>query len=126
MELKTYTRRDSCTAVLRKMGIKAGDYDFFIDKQGDQFMCRTDKATLHLAQLKAQAEGGAAAKPAKAVKQPKEKKVNVSSRARELIHHGKTNEEVWAVLQAEFNLDGKKKHYPGWYRAAMTRAGLLG
>lgn len=122
MTTKTYTRRDSCTSVLRKMGITAKDYDFFIDKQGDQFVCRTDKAARHLEQLKEQAAG---VKPAKAPKQPKEPKITVSSRARDLIRNGKTNDEVWAVIQSEFNLDDGKKHYPGWYRAAMVRSGQI-
>lgn len=123
---KTYSRRDSCTSVLRKMGITAKDYDFFIDKQGDQFVCRTDKAARHLEQLKELAANPKAEKPAKAPKQPKELKITVSARARELIREGNSNEQVWVVLQAEFKLDDNKKHYPGWYRAAMTRAGQLG
>lgn len=123
MTTKTYSRRDSCTSVLRKMGVDKKDYDFFIDKQGDQYVCRTDKAARHLAQLKEQAKLPAAAKKAK---EPKEPRVTVSSRARDLIRDGQTNDEVWAVLQAEFNLDDSKKHYPSWYRAAMKRAGQLG
>ena len=133
--VKTYTRRDSCTAVLRTLGIKPQEYDFFIDKQGDQFMCRTDKALRHLEQLKElagapklDAKSGEMKKLLDKAAEPKpakEPRVTVSSRARDLIRDGQTNEEVWAVLQAEFNLDDSKKHYPGWYRAAMARAGLI-
>jgi hypothetical protein len=37
---------------------------------------------------------------------------------------GKTNEEVWNVIKAQFNLDDKKKGYPAWYRANLKRKGL--
>lgn len=131
-KMKEYARRDSCTAILKKMGVDKKDYNFFIDKMGDKFMCRTDKAARHLEQLKELATKGAEA-PAKVngarVLKPKKtvgvKKDSVSKVARELISVGRTNEEVWGALKARFNLDDKKKHYPAWYRAEMIRSGQL-
>jgi hypothetical protein len=42
-----------------------------------------------------------------------------------LILEGKTNDEVWKVLKEQFNLDDKKKYYPGWHRANLKRRGEL-
>ena len=52
-------------------------------------------------------------------------KRSVSSTARELIIAGKTNEEVWKALQAEFKLGDDKKGYPAWYRADCKRKSLI-
>lgn len=41
--------------------------------------------------------------------------------ARAMITDGKTNAEVWAVIQPRFNLTDAQKHYPSWYRSAMKR-----
>lgn len=40
------------------------------------------------------------------------------------IRLGKTNAEVWAILQEQFKLDDSKKHYPTWYRSYMKRKGI--
>ena len=137
MEMKTYTRRDSCTAILRKMGIKPQEYNFFIDVAGDKFTCRTDKAASHLEQLREQtlatankrmndaAKADHAAKPARVKRTKGVHKESISGVARELISVGRTNEEVWGALKARFGLDDSKKHYPAWYRAEMVRAGAL-
>lgn len=141
MTVKTYSRRDSCTTVLRKMGVDKKDYDFFIDKQGDVFVCRTDKAERHLAQIKDMTNqqkvmddkmvgGPKLDEKSKATKQLMDKvakapRRTVTGRARELIFAGKTNEQIWVVLQAEFQLDDSKKHYPAWNRAFLIRTGVI-
>jgi hypothetical protein len=43
--------------------------------------------------------------------------------SRALIRAGKSNAEVWEVIKVQFNLDDKKKHYPGWYRGDMRKKG---
>lgn len=53
--------------------------------------------------------------------EPKAPRVSVASTARALIAAGKTNEEVFAVLQKDFALPESKKHYPSWYRSEMKR-----
>lgn len=124
--VKILARRDSATTILRKLGIQARDYDFFIEKMTDgRIACQVARAEMHLESLKnpqpknkPDAAKDDAAKPAK-------KREGVSQTARDLILAGKTNEEVWAVLQQTFNLDRSKRHYPTWYRCEMKRKGLL-
>lgn len=57
-------------------------------------------------------------------KAPKVRKVTCTSVSEELIMAGKTNAEVWAVIQPQFNLDDKKKGYPAWYRMNLARKGM--
>jgi len=128
--VKFYTRRDSATTVLRKLGIQPRDYDLFIEKTSDgQFACQVARAEMHLESLKkpktvlkeAVKAGRRAADP----EVIKTRRVGVSSMARDLILAGKTNQEVWDVLKDAFNLDDSKKHYPTWYRCELKRKGLL-
>lgn len=63
---------------------------------------------------------------AKAVPAKKEPRVTMSSIARALILEGKTNAEVWAIIQPQFNLDSKKSYYPGWWRFELRRKGHKG
>lgn len=65
------------------------------------------------------------AKAVKGTKTQKEAKVTVSSRAREMIIAGKTNDEVWAMMKKEFRLDDSKKSYPAWYRRECVKKGLI-
>jgi hypothetical protein len=71
----------------------------------------------------------AGVKPAKAAKaapaEPAAPKVTVASRCRELVLEGKTNQEIWAIVQPEFDLPAEKKSYPGWYRAQLKREGKV-
>ncbi len=120
MTTKTYASRDSATSALRKIGIQARDYDLFITKTDGKFECRLGEAAAHLESLKNPKPK--AAKPAK-TKEPKRQ--SISQVARDLILDGKTNQEVWEVLQAQFNLDHAKRSYPTWYRCEMKRKGLL-
>ena len=128
--VKILSRRDSATTILRKMGIHSRDYNAFIEVMTDgKFACHIARAEMHLESLKQ-----AAAKPAKAKSAPKAEKQpaakreaarTVSTVARELIVAGKTNLEVWAVIQKEFDLDDSKKSYPAWYRSDCKRKGLI-
>lgn len=134
--IKFYARRDSATTVLRKLGVKPRDYDFFIEKTSDgQFVCQIVKAQLHLKAL-TEAAKPAEEKPAfepKAVKSAKSKPVKspkpvaaakssgISAMARSMIADGYSNQEIWEKLKSEFKLDDSKKHYPTWYRCEMKR-----
>lgn len=146
--VRFYKTRDSATSMLRKMGIQARDYNFFIETLEDgTFACQVAKAEMHLASLKnpVMAEVGNPAPEADQVpaapkakragrhktdpviqaEEPKAKRGGVSTVARELILAGKTNQEVWAILKETFSLDDSKKHYPSWYRCEMKRKGLI-
>jgi hypothetical protein len=139
MTTKTYTARDSATSALRKIGIQARDYNLFISKVGDKFECKLGAAAAHLESLKnptPKAEAKPAAKvvhtkSGRRAKDPevdvpvKAKREGISATARTLILEGKTNQEVWEILKARFNLDDSKRHYPTWYRCEMKRTGLL-
>ncbi len=136
--VKFFKTRDSATSLLRKLGIQARDYSFFIEKMTDgQIACQVAKAQMYLESLKnpKPAEAKVAEPKAKVIKagrraadpvvEAKPKKMGTSATARELILSGKTNQEVWEVLKQQFNLDDSKKHYPTWYRCEMKRTGLL-
>lgn len=128
--VKIFKTRDSATSLLRKLGIKPRDYNFFIEKMTDgRIACQVARAEMHLEGLKnpqPKCEPATATATAKdTVAKPAKKRGGISQTARDLILSGKTNEEVWAVLQQTFNLDDSKKHYPTWYRCEMKRKGLL-
>jgi hypothetical protein len=48
-------------------------------------------------------------------------KVTFASRCRELIHEGKTNAEIWAILEPELGCKPQCKSHPAWYRSQMAR-----
>lgn len=132
--VKFFKTRDSATSLLRKIGIQARDYNFFIEKMTDgRFACQVAKAEMHLEALKnpepAEEPKAKVAKAGRRAADPvvevKPKKMGISATARELILSGKTNQEVWEALKQQFNLDDSKKHYPTWYRCEMKRTGLL-
>lgn len=138
--VKILARRDSATTILRKMGIHSRDYNAFIEVMGDgKFACHIARAEMHLESLKnlaAKTETKPAAKvvhtkSGRRAKDPevdvpvKAKREGISATARTLILEGKTNQEVWEILKARFNLDDSKRHYPTWYRCEMKRTGLL-
>jgi len=127
--VKILSRRDSATTILRKMGIHSRDYNAFIEVMTDgKFACHIARAEMHLESLKQAATKPAKSAPKAEKKQPaakKDSKRTVSTVARELIVAGKTNLEVWAVIQKEFDLDDSKKSYPAWYRSDCKRKGLV-
>jgi hypothetical protein len=53
------------------------------------------------------------------------KSETITSVATKLLLAGKTNAEVWAVIQPQFQLDDGKKGYPSWYRNQLKKKGLL-
>ncbi len=115
---KSYTRRDSATSVLRKLGYKPVDYNKFISSDGDKFV-------LTLPSVKPAAKKATGKKAV--IKNQTNVKIggtqNCSTVARELILSGKSNLEVWTVIQKEFDLDEKKRGYPAWYRWQLRQAG---
>ena len=124
--VKFYARRDSATTVLRKMGIHTRDYNAFIEVMSDgQFACHIARAEMHLESLKNPKPAETKAAKAPASTETKSKRTGISATARELILAGKTNQEVWAELKQQFDLDDSKKHYPTWYRCEMKRKGQL-
>jgi len=128
--VKFYARRDSATTVLRKMGIHARDYNAFIEVMSDgQFACHIARAEMHLESLKnpkpAETKVTKAPRSENSATETKSKRIGISATARALILAGKTNQEVWAELKQQFDLDDSKKHYPTWYRCEMKRKGQL-
>ena len=130
-----YTKRDSATAALRKLGIARADYDDFIVQRDGSFYCDIAGAAKHAGNQKSPAP--AAVKVAKvatvkvAASNSQAAKVSgaetVSTVCRALIKAGKTNAEIWVVVQPQFSLDAKKRGYPAWYRSEMrhTHSSLL-
>lgn len=124
--VKIFKTRDSATSLLRKLGIQARDYDFFIEKMTDgRIACKVAMAEMHLESLKNPQPKSKPATAKSDAAKPAKKREGISQTARDLILAGKTNEEVWEVLQQTFNLDRSKRHYPTWYRCEMKRKGLL-
>lgn len=126
--MKTYKRRDSATSVLRKLGIKPRDYDLFIKPVEGGIEFDDELAKQHAAKLKVQTDETKPKKsPAKKAKPQaaKSKGKTQLQVATDLILEGKSNQEIWEVIQPMFNLDEKKRHYPSWYRCHLRRIGVL-
>lgn len=114
--------RDSATAILRKLGVKPRDYAFFIEKLTDGTLAvQVAKAQMHLHALANPVKDEPNVKAKSEVR--KTEGETVSGVARRLIREGKTNAEVWAVIQTQFNLDDKKRGYPAWYRCQLRHKG---
>lgn len=130
LAIRLVKSRDSATAILRKMGIKPRDYDFYIETlHNDQIAVHVEKAEIYLASLLEAKKGLADIKLGDADKEHraavKATRTTCSSVAKELILAGKTNQEVWDVISKQFKLDATKKHYPTWYRCQLKRKGEL-
>lgn len=131
--IKILARRDSATAALRKLGINPRDYGAFITTTEDgKFACHIARAEMHLESLKTpktpkvvQVKSGRRGNDPEVEVPVKASREGISATARALILDGKTNAEVWEVLQTRFSLDRSKRHYPTWYRCEMKRTGLL-
>jgi len=149
MSTKSFTRRDSATSVLRKMGVNSRDYNLFItlDAYG-KFELNLDLAKAHVAKIAEQTahpEGRRTndheakpaaktsvrqaiakaldAKPAAATTKDGEAVETISQMARRLILASHSNKEVWEALVATFQLDQKKRGYPAWYRFELRKQG---
>lgn len=139
-----YTRRDSATTVLRKLGIPATDYNRFITKVPEGYNLDLDGAKEYAQELAVIAEKArvdTVKAEAKATKPnvvkanrrqddptiaTKPKHGSISAFMRGLILEGKSNAEVWSAAKATFpNLSDDKKHYPTWFRCEMKRKGML-
>jgi hypothetical protein len=150
--MKTFKRRDSATALLRKMGVARENYNNFINEVDGQFFLDDERAALSLQVaahpvVKQKIEAMAkpivdlVATPAEEATLPlvrenvqrrpaidrssSERGATITCVAEQLILQGRTNQEVWEVIQPMFQLDTKKKHYPSWYRSRLIRAGKL-
>ena len=124
--MKTYTRRDSVTAILRKMGIDKADYNNHIITNADGTFSVKEQDSTHPWEEAPTVETAQTAEPKSTKKmaakaEPKEPRRTVSSAAREHILAGHDNKKVWELLKEEFNFDDSKKHYPSWYRSEMKR-----
>lgn len=135
---KYYTRRDSATAVLRKLGIPSSQYRNYISIAPDgRFICNIASAENFVQKLI-----GKSKRPIKTTQRirkergqdvdgspinPKKKKVTISGLCREKILDGLTNKEVFAAMTKEFGAGSTegKEGYPSWYRCELKRKGLL-
>lgn len=130
--VKTYARRDSATAALKKLGIKASDYNMFISQTTDgRVAVALDKAEEYLAarlrkvateevpqkQLKGRTEKEAATNQ---IKRP-----SVAGVIRKHILDGLDNKAIHEILVRDFGHNEDKAHYPAWYRSQMRREGLI-
>lgn len=139
MELKSFARRDSATAMLRKAGADKSQYNDYIKVNGSFFDVWMRNG-IPLTQAEAVAQKILETGTKKVVKAVAEsaKKADakiasdgmeghetrtVSSACRQLVKAGKTNAEIWEIVKKEFKLTDNKKHYPAWYRAEVARKG---
>jgi len=138
--MKLYARRDSATSVMRKLNIKPRDYNLFITEVEGGFQFDDELAKQHSNQLKMQTNP----KPKKSVPPEKKKVTKLKPSKNPEIEHtpwraktccnvvyglikaGKTNQEIWAIIQPMFNLDHAKRNYPSWYRCYFRRIGEIG
>ena len=130
--IKTYARRDGATAALKKLGIKASDYNMFIFQTTDgRTAVALDKAQEYLqAQLRKVANEEVPQKQNKG-RTKKEadsnqiKRPSVAGVIRKLILDGLDNKAIHEVMKRDFGHDEDKAHYPAWYRSQMRREGLI-
>lgn len=130
--VKTVARRDSATAILRKLGIKSSDYNMFIMQTADgRYAVAEDKAQEYLqAQLRKVANEEVPQKQLKG-RTKKEADSNqikrpfVAGVIRKLILDGLDNKAIHEIMKRDFGHDEDKAHYPAWYRSQMRREGLI-
>ena len=147
---KIFETRKLAVGQLRELGVAPSKFTQYVKLRADgQYDCDIDQAKADLAATpavgkvkkpaakkapakkapakKAPAKKAPAKKKAAAKKaaDPKKDRVSVSSTCREMILAGKTNEQIWKVIQKEFNLDDSKKYYPAWNRSDMKKRGLI-
>lgn len=130
--IKTYARRDGATAALKKLGIKASDYNMFIFQTTDgRTAAALDKAQEYLqAQLRKVANEEVPQKQnkgrtAKEAATNQIKRPSVAGVIRKLILDGLDNKAIHEVMKRDFGHDEDKAHYPAWYRSQMRREGLI-
>lgn len=141
MTTKTYTRRDSATSVLRKMGINSRDYNLFISKNDDGSVTldlsaaeshvspvvEDDKPAAKKKKPSKKTSSKKTSKKAEA-KEPVTDRVTISGMCRSMILDGSSNEDILEALRTEFGEERfgpEKNHYPTWYRCELRRKGEL-
>jgi restriction endonuclease Mrr len=129
--VKTFTRRDSCTAILKKLGVPASDYNQFIWRTTDgRFTVNTEKAELYLASrlqnvAKEVVQGRNKGATERQAESNQIKRPSSASFIRRLILDGKTNQEIFKILQDQFGCGEEKSNHAAWYRSQMRRQGLI-
>jgi hypothetical protein len=150
-DVRVVKTRDSATTILRKLGIKQRDYNFFVKKMDDgTFQCDAGAAKKHLEDLTATPTkkvvtgsfSDLLSLAGKESDKPKNKgggrrygdpsvKVEVVCKGigeicKTMILAGKSNKEIWDHIRDRFQLqDNKKRGYAAWYRGYMKRTGEL-
>ena len=110
--IKTYTKRDTATAALRKLGIAKENYNHFIVLDNGNYNVNLDAAETSLKKPAEKARASTTKSGAQ----------TVASVARGAITDGNTNAEVWKILCDKFPaMTEKQKGYPAWYRSEMKR-----
>ena len=110
--MKIFTRRDSATAALRKLGIDKKDYSKFIATDGPDFLVDLDYAQKFLL------------KPVlKPLDVTKSRDGSMAQFMRTRIVEGADNLTILAETIEKFpGFDAKKhKTYPSWYRCQLNR-----
>lgn len=130
--VRTVAKRDSATALLKKAGIAATDYNLFINQTtGGKYAVNLDAAKAHLeAKLRTVAKKvpqkqnkGKTVKDA--ASNQVSTKVTAAATIRRLILDGLDNKAVHDHMVKHFGHDEDKAHYPAWYRSQMRREGLV-
>ena len=74
------------------------------------------------AQVKlATSEPSAKKRAAKKAGESKAKGATIAGTIKALIADGKSNEDIWAIVQPQFNMPDNHKHYPQWYRRQVNK-----
>jgi hypothetical protein len=119
--IKVLKRRDSATSVLRKLGIKPCDYNFFIEKMEDgRFACQVGRAEQHL-----ETQKGLKTKSVRTSIDGS--KISMTAFCKQEILNGKSNQEIYQMMVEYYGDDitEEKKYYPSWNRCELRRKGLL-
>lgn len=122
--MRTYKKRDCATEFLRKCGIEPKYYDIFIRKVDNYF--QVDDELLNKYQTNSKLRRELRRKHRQyLLKIVTPTGGPVFRKICELIRQGKTNKEIWGIIQPMFNLSDKKRNYPGWYRCYLRRRGMI-
>lgn len=130
--MKTFKRRDSATALLRKLGIKPENYNLFISLNGVDFFCDIVKAkqSLHAPPIKpltAKKSKKSTAKIKPVFIEAPSADMSTRQYIRQLISSGYTNKQINNSLIKFKRLDLADKHkfyHPTYYRFKMRKEGF--
>jgi len=113
--VKIVTRRDSATAILRKLGIHRDSYHVYIKELTDgRFM-------VDVGRVEALKAGKGPKPPTKTTGDdtPRSRFGGLAQTIRDMIRQGLSNDEI----KTKLNLPPEKHHYPSWYRCQLNKAG---